>query len=319
MASDAHVTFDRARLLEDVRAGLLNGPRSLPPKYFYDRRGSELFDAITQLPEYYPTRTEYALLQRITPIILEKIRPHTLVELGAGNASKTRVLLAAMVQQTPGGACYIPIDVSGSFLESVARELRSEFPGLTVLPLTADFASHFALPSHPSPPLHIFLGSTIGNFTPTEAIDVLAGVRERMQPGASLLLGTDLRKDVSVLLRAYNDSRGITADFNRNVLRVVNTELGADFEPTKFEHSATYNRIENRIEMRLVSAESQTVHIPTIGDISFQLGDTILTELSYKYDRTAVADILAAARLRMTDWLTDPDSLFALALARPAD
>lgn len=310
--------FDRARMLDDVRAGLLHAPRSLPPKYFYDERGSELFEEITRTDEYYPTRTERALLTRLAPEIVARTTPCTLTELGAGSASKTQILLDAMLARTPRGIVYVPVDVSAAYLEQSAARLRDRYPALRVEPVVADFSTPFHMPPHPAPALHAFLGSTIGNFVPREAATFLATARARMDARDHFLLGADLRKDPAVLERAYNDARGVTAQFNRNVLRVLDTVLGADFDPEAFEHRAVYDTTEHRIEMYLVAREPQRVTIPEVGVIDIAAGEPILTEVSYKYDRSTVEQLLDAANLALVEWYTDPDARFALALARPA-
>lgn len=310
--------FDRARMLDDVRAGLLHAPRSLPPKYFYDERGSELFEEITHTDEYYPTRTERALLTRLAPEIVARTTPCTLTELGAGSASKTQILLDAMLARTPRGIVYVPVDVSAAYLEQSAARLRDRYPALRVEPVVADFSTPFHMPPHPAPALHAFLGSTIGNFVPREAATFLETARARMDARDHFLLGADLRKDPAVLERAYNDARGVTAQFNRNVLRVLDTVLGADFDPEAFEHRAVYDTTEHRIEMYLVAREPQRVTIPEVGVIDIAAGEPILTEVSYKYDRSTVEQLLDAANLALVEWYTDPDARFALALARPA-
>lgn len=302
-------------MLAEVRAGLFAHPRQIPSKYFYDEYGSQLFDEITRLPEYYPTRAERALLARTAESIIATALPVTLTELGAGSSDKTRLLLDEMLRVSTGDVMYIPVDVSEDFLKTSAERLRSEYPTLCVTPVAADFSTQFLLPPHPDPALHAFLGSTIGNFTPPEAIELLAGVRARMAATDHFLLGVDLRKDPVVIERAYNDSRGVTAAFNRNVLSVVNDTLGADFRLAGFEHNAVYDGTKHRIEMRLISTVEQRVSIPGIGTIEFPVGEAILTELSYKYDRGQVTRLLAAGGLTLCDWLTDDEHMFALALA----
>lgn len=308
--------FDRDELLRDLRVGLAGTPRSIPPKYFYDEHGSRLFDRITELDEYYPTRTERGLLERVAPQIIEIATPCTLVELGAGSASKTVLILDALVAHTPRPT-YIPIDISAAYVEEAAIRTRQCYPGLDVQAVVADFAAPFALPSHREPALHAFLGSTIGNFEPERAVPLLRSVRERMRPGDAFLLGTDLQKDTGVLERAYNDAHGITAQFNRNVLAVVNDVLGASIDPAAFAHLARYNQGEHRIEMYLVARSSQTLVIPGLGDVHLAPGERILTEVSYKYDRPTVERLLSDAGLRLTHWFTDDAGYFALSLSIP--
>jgi L-histidine Nalpha-methyltransferase len=302
-------------MLSDVREGFSVRPRQLPSKYFYDERGSRLFEEITRLPEYYPTRAERALLEHAAKRIIEAGRPSTLVELGAGSSDKTRLLLDEMLRKRPLGATYVPVDLSADFLVGAAAQLRSEYPSLRTHPVVTDFSTRFTLPPHPSPTLHAFLGSTIGNFTPDVAVDLISGVRERMVPDDFFLLGVDLRKAPEVIEQAYNDSSGVTARFNRNVLSAINHGLGADFDPEMFDHSAVYNSGEHRIEMRLISRSEQQVNIPGIGRIAFAAGEAILTELSYKYDRNIITELLARSQLTLREWFTDDAGLFALALA----
>lgn len=302
-------------MLRDVREGLSARPRQLPPKYFYDERGSQLFDEITRLPEYYPTRAERLLLGHCAAKIIDIARPATLVELGAGSSDKTRLLLEEMLRRTPASATYIPVDVSADFLARSAVQLRAEYPLLQTLPVAADFSTHFTLPPHPSPALHAFLGSTIGNFTPDIAVDLVSAVRNRMSPADFFLLGVDLRKDPEMIEQAYNDSQGVTARFNKNMLNVINTRLGADFDTSMFDHNAVYNAVEHRIEMRLISRGEQEVSIPEIGRVKFGDGESIVTELSYKYDRDLATELLTRSGLRLREWFTDETQLFALVLA----
>jgi len=302
-------------MARDLREGLSEQPRRIPPKYFYDEQGSRLFDEITRLPEYYPTRAERGLLIRWSRTIIEMAKPRTLVELGAGSADKTRTLLDEMLRTVPEGATYLPVDVSAGFLAQSAAQLRDEYPSLRVSPVAADFSTHFALPAHPAPALHAFLGSTIGNVTPDDAVALVSSVRERMEPGDYFLLGIDLRKDVTLIEKAYNDSRGVTAQFNRNMLSVINSCLGANFNASAFDHSAIYNEREHRIEMRLIARGRQSVVIPDVGDFTFADGDWILTEVSYKYDRDLANDVLARSGLVLREWFTDDAGLFALALS----
>ena len=302
-------------MLRDVREGLSTRPRQLPPKYFYDERGSELFDEITRLPEYYPTRAERSLLRRHAAAIIGLARPATLVELGAGSSDKTRLLLDEMVRSAQRGGTYIPVDVSADFLKDSVVRLRDEYPSLRIDSLVADFSVDFSLPEHPLPALHALLGSTIGNFTPDAAVAVVSKVRKRMLDGDSFLLGVDLRKDPEVIRRAYDDSQGVTAAFNRNMLSVLNHCLGANFNADMFDHRAIYTTAEHRIEMQLVSRADQRVYIPDIGDTDFVAGEYIITELSYKYDRDAASTLLNRSGLRLREWFTDDAATFALLLA----
>jgi L-histidine Nalpha-methyltransferase len=305
-------------MLAEVAEGLALRQKELPPKYFYDQRGSELFEAITRLPEYYQTRTERALLEGWMPELIGRLGTRTLVELGAGNAEKSRVILDAM--RAAGTAeLYVPIDVSASFLAQTAVQLRREYPRLLVEPIVADIGEELQLPRRvPSPALIAFIGGTIGNFYPAAAVRLLARARAAMTPDDRFLMGVDLRKDIARIEAAYNDAQGVTAAFNRNMLRVVNHELGADFDPNGFEHWAFYNRSEHRIEMHLVSKHPQRITIPGIGAIGFAQGETLRTEISAKYDEASVAELFRGAGLAIETWRTDADRLFALVVGAPA-
>jgi L-histidine N-alpha-methyltransferase len=300
------------RMLAEVAAGLAAPQKELSPKYFYDQRGSELFEEITRLPEYYPTRTERALLTDWMPTLIPQLGTRALVELGAGSAEKSRIILSAM--QAAGTAnLYVPIDVSASFLNQTATQLRREYPGLTVEPVVADIAEELERPRGlPHPALYAFLGGTIGNFYPPAAIRLLHRVRQAMEGNDRLLLGVDLRKDVSRIEAAYNDSQGVTAEFNRNMLLVLNHELGANFDPATFEHRAFYEKATHRIEMHLVSTLEQEVKVPGIGLVPFAEGESIRTEISCKHDRASVAELFLAAGLRIETWRPDSEALFAL-------
>ncbi|HEX5727389.1 MAG TPA: L-histidine N(alpha)-methyltransferase [Longimicrobiaceae bacterium] len=309
----------RAALLADVRDGLSRPQKELPPKYFYDERGSELFEEITRLPEYYLTRTERALLERWMPAWMAELRPATLLELGAGAAVKTRIVLDAMLAAGSGRA-YVPVDVSAEFLDDTAARIARAYPELAVEPVAADFAAPFPVPDDvPHPVLHAFLGSTIGNFAPDEAAELLRGVRGRMRPDERFLLGVDLRKDPARIEAAYNDAAGVTAEFNRNLLRVLNREAGADFDLDAWEHRACYDRDAHRIEMHLVSTRAQAVTVPGAGTFRFAAGETIRSEISCKHDRASVDALFARAGLRVARWETDADSLYALVLAEAGE
>jgi L-histidine Nalpha-methyltransferase len=300
------------RMLAEVAAGLAAPQKELPPKYFYDHRGSELFEQITRLPEYYPTRTERSLLVSWMPTLIPELATRALVELGAGSAEKSRVIISAM--RASGTAdLYVPIDVSASFLDQTAIRLRREYPGLRVEPTVADISEEFDLPRGlPHPALYAFLGGTIGNFYPPAAIRLLLRVRSAMHSSDRFLMGVDLRKDVRLIEAAYNDSQGVTSEFNRNMLLVLNHELGADFDPDAFEHRAFYEPVTHRIEMHLVSSVEQEVRVPGIGLVSFRRGESIRTEISCKHDRGSVGTLFAAAGLRIETWQPDPQALFAL-------
>ena len=305
-------------MLAEVAAGLAAPQKELSPKYFYDQRGSELFEAITRLPEYYPTRTERALLEGWMPELMAQLGTRTLIELGAGNAEKSRIILDAM-RATGLAKLYVPIDVSATFLSLTAAQLRREYPGLTVEPAIADISVELNLPRRmPRPALFAFLGGTIGNFYPPAAIRLLARVRAAMEPGDRFLMGVDLRKDIARIEAAYNDSQGVTAEFNRNMLLVLNHELGADFDPAAFEHRAFYDTVAHRIEMHLVSSRNQVVEIPGLGPVVFTAGESIRTEISTKYDRASVSALFHAAGLRIEAWPIDPATPFGLVVGAPA-
>jgi dimethylhistidine N-methyltransferase/ergothioneine biosynthesis protein EgtC len=309
--------FMARSLREDARAGLTAVPKSLPPKWFYDERGSELFDKITLLDEYYPTRAERAILRAAAGPIAAATRADTLVELGSGAADKTRLLLDAL---RAGGTLrgYVPVDVSESALVAGARRVLEDYPGLMVRAVVSDFEEHLGLPAGEGRRLVAFLGSTIGNLIPAQRAAFLAALRARLQPGDALLLGTDLVKDPSVLLAAYDDSAGVTAAFNKNILAVLNSELGADFDPDAFEHVAYWDAGAEWIEMRLRSTIDQRVTLPEIGlAVTFAAGEQMRTEVSAKFRREGVARELAAAGFSMRSWWTDEASRFGLSLSVP--
>ena len=273
----------------DVLAGLAAKPKRLPPKYFYDAAGSTLFERITQLPEYYPTRCELELLRAHAPAIASLFPPNcALIEFGAGSSRKARILLGAAATVE----AYVPVDISGDFLQQDAAALRRDLPRLSVQPVIADFTHPFALPPALAtlPRVGFFPGSTIGNFEPHEAARFLRHAGAMLGSGAVLLIGVDLIKDKEVLYRAYNDAEGVTAKFNLNLLARINRELNADFDLAAFAHRAFYNRAQNRIEMHLASVRRQRVKINgTI--VSFRAGETIHTENSYKYTLAAFASL----------------------------
>jgi L-histidine N-alpha-methyltransferase len=304
-----------AGLLEEVRAGLSRPQKELSPKLFYDERGSELFDEITRLSEYYPTRLERVLLRSRGAAWIRSFEPRSLIELGAGSADKTRSLLDAMADD----AWYVPIDISASYLSIVAQQVGAEYPRLTVVPVEADMSNGPVVPEGvPAPTVISLLGSTIGNFDDAGANRLLRGVRNAMSRADRFMMGADLVKDVRILERAYNDSKGVTAAFNLNVLTVLNRELDADFDADAFEHRAFFNRDENRIEMHLVSRTDQVVTIPDAGEVAFATGESIRTEISCKYTPQAVERLFRDAGLELEDWITDASEWYALAVARVA-
>jgi L-histidine N-alpha-methyltransferase len=301
----------------DVRAGLTSTPKVLPPKYFYDARGSELFDQITRLPEYYPTRTERAILDAHVADIAAATRAETLIELGSGTSEKTRLLLRALAGSGTLRR-FVPFDVDPAVLAEASEAVGAEFPGVVVEPVVGDFEKHLAeIPRRPRQ-LLAFLGSTIGNLDPVQRALFLEGVRGALGPGDAFLLGTDLVKDPAVLVAAYDDDSGVTAQFNKNVLAVLNTELGADFDPDEFEHVAVWDPRNEWIEMRLRSLADQTVHLPAIGlTVSFAAGEEMRTEVSAKFRRAGVEAELATAGLAIRSWWTDSAAQFGLSLSVP--
>ncbi|OEJ23916.1 dimethylhistidine N-methyltransferase [Streptomyces agglomeratus] len=302
-----------ADLRADVLHGLTRTPKVLPPKWFYDARGSDLFEEITRLPEYYPTRAEREILIARAPEIAAATRARTLVELGSGSSEKTRHLLDALV---PELGSYVPVDVSESALTAAASALLDERPELSVHALIADFTRGLALPGTPGPRLVAFLGGTIGNLLPDERTVFLKSVRSLLAPGDALLLGTDLVKDERTLVAAYDDAQGVTAAFNKNVLAVIDRELGADFDPDDFDHVAVWDRGHEWIEMRLRARTDVTVKIRELDlAVSFEAGEEIRTEISAKFRRDGVRRELAGAGLDLREWWTDEAERFALSLA----
>lgn len=303
--------------VREVAEGLSGTPPALPPKFFYDERGSRLFEEITRLPEYYLTRTERALLERWMPAWIGGLRPRALVELGAGSAEKTRIILDAIADAVDS-AVYVPVDVSAAFLDETADRIEAAYPTLHVVPVVADITGEFPLPEAVRrPTLHAFLGSTIGNFAPRPAVELLSRVRARMGDGDRFLMGVDLRKDPAVIEAGYNDARGVTAEFNRNMLRVVNARAGADFDVDAWEHRAFYDRGAHWIEMHLVATRDQVVTLPGGASFPFAAGASIRTEISAKHDRASVEAMFAAAGLAVERWETDAGGLYALTLAAP--
>lgn len=301
-----------AALRADVAQGLSVTPKQLPPKWFYDARGSDLFEEITTLPDYYPTRAEREILLTRADHIAAATNARTLIELGSGSSDKTRHLIGALT----GLHTYVPVDVSESALTAAGEALLAGHPGLTVHALVADFQQGMALPETPGPRLLAFLGGTIGNLLPEERAAFLTSVHDLLSPGDALLLGTDLVKDEATLVAAYDDPQGVTAAFNKNVLQVINRELDGDFDPADFDHVALWNAAEEWIEMRLRARRDMTVKIPGVDlAVPFAAGEDIRTEISAKFRQEGVRAELAAARLELTNWWTDSAGRFALSLA----
>ena len=308
---DGQAERDRAEL----RAALLRSPREIPSRFFYDDHGSRLFERICELPEYYQTRTEHALLAAIADQVVGLSGADELVEIGAGSAVKTRTLLDAM-RRAGRLQRYVPVDVAEGTIRRAADELAAEYPELSVHGIVGDFTADLGRLPASARRLVIFLGGTIGNLRPAEADAFLRRRAREMAPGDHFLLGVDLVKPVARLEAAYNDSAGVTAAFNRNILRVVNRLAGGDFDPAAFRHRAFYDPARRWIEMRLVALQPQRVLLPGL-DLALDLaaGEEILTEISAKYDREQAEALLAAAGLAPRQWFTDPEGLFGLALA----
>jgi dimethylhistidine N-methyltransferase len=293
----------------DVIGDLSGQPKRLSPKYFYDAAGSELFEQITLLPEYYPTRTELSILRdRGSAIAATVPQGAALVEFGAGATTKVRLLLAECAF-----AAYVPVDISGDFLQAQAEGLRKDFPALGVYPVAADFTAPFALPDAVAamPKVGFFPGSTLGNFEPHEACAFLRSAREILGHGAEMVIGVDLEKDERVLSRAYNDAAGVTARFNLNVLHRINRELGGNFDLGKFTHRAIYNRERHRIEMHLISRKAQTVRV--LGrSFSFRAGESIHTENSYKYSLERFGALARGSGWTPRECWTDSARMFSV-------
>jgi L-histidine Nalpha-methyltransferase len=306
-------------LADDVLDGLTRPFKELPPKHFYDATGAELFDRICELPEYYPTRAERAILEQRSADIVAATGAAELVELGSGTAAKTRLLLAAMAE---AGTLrrYVPVDVTEAMVLACADALVDEFPGLRVHGIVGDFERHLNhVPPPDGPRVLAFLGGTIGNFTPGSRRRFLRGLAKLLRPGVDhLLLGTDLVKDPATIEAAYDDSAGVTAEFNRNVLRVINRELDADFDVDAFEHVAFFDREREWIEMRLRAQRRMDVEVRVLGlKVAFAPREELRTEISAKFTEERLRGDLAAAGLELREVLTDPDDLFALSLSSP--
>ncbi|MBO0775611.1 MAG: L-histidine N(alpha)-methyltransferase [Actinobacteria bacterium] len=309
--------FLTAALRADARAGLTASPKTLPPKWLYDERGSELFEKITQLEEYYPTRAERSILRARAGDIATATGAVSLVELGAGAADKTRLLLDAL-RQAGSLREYVPVDVSETALIEAAHRLRADYPRLPVRAVVSDFEEHLGLPDTSGGRLVAFLGSTIGNLLPDQRAAFLTSLRRRLRPGDALLLGTDLVKDPAVLRLAYDDPAGVTAAFNKNVLLVLNAELGASFDPDAFDHVAAWDPEAEWIEMRLRASDRQRVRVAALGlTVEFAAGEEMRTEVSAKFRRDRVQAELAAAGLAMRSWWTDEPGWYGLSLSVP--
>jgi L-histidine N-alpha-methyltransferase len=303
-------------LRADAIAGLTTTPKTLPPKWFYDARGSDLFERITELPEYYPTRAEREVLTLRSPRIAELTGARSLVELGSGSSEKTRLLLDAL-RAAGTLRSFVPLDVSGSALRASAELIAGRYPGLAVHGVVGDFTEHLDQLPGEAPRLVAFLGGTIGNLVPAERAKFLAGVRSVLRAGEWLLLGTDLVKDPEVLVRAYDDGAGVTAEFNRNVLHVLNRELGANFDVGAFAHVALWNTEQEWIEMRLRARRAMRVELPVLGfGVDFADGEELRTEVSAKFRHSGVVTELSEVGFELEHWWTDSEDRFAVSLAR---
>jgi L-histidine N-alpha-methyltransferase len=317
---DSHLEEgDERSLADDVLDGLTRPFKELPPKHFYDARGAALFDRICELPEYYPTRAERAILEEAAEELADLTSAAELVELGSGTAAKTRVLLDAL-QAAGTLRRYIPVDVTESMVRDCAEQLTSEYPGLRVHGVIGDFERHLELvPPASGPRIVAFLGGTIGNFPPGSRRRFLRKIARMLGPEDYLLMGTDLVKDPRVLEAAYDDAEGVTAEFNRNVLRVLNRELQADFDPDDFDHVAIFDPEHEWIEMRLRARREHTTVVRGLDlPVHFDAGEELRTEISAKFTPERLEGDLSAAGLELVRWLTDPDALFALTLSRIA-
>jgi len=306
-------------LVNDVRAGMLSTPRSLPPKYFYDEVGSQLFDAICKTKEYYPTRTELELLKKYAAKIIDVVNPQTCVELGAGTSEKTEVILSNLNYDS-GLRTYISIDVCKEVLIEAAQRLLNSYSNLQITSLVGEYLPCInSVPEHDMPALYTFIGSSIGNFSDNESIKLLSEVSKKMSPNDYLLLGLDRDKDKSVLERAYDDSEGVTAKFNLNVLQVLNNKLGANFNIENYTHQAIYNEDEMQIEMYLISNISQSVEFSLLDEsIQLQQGEKILTEISRKYTNSSIQRLLLNSGLTEEHHFEPENRYFSLILAKRA-
>ncbi|MFF5174507.1 L-histidine N(alpha)-methyltransferase [Micromonospora sp. NPDC000089] len=301
-------------LRDDVRIGLTAEGKWLPPKWFYDARGSELFEEITRLPEYYPTRAERAVLAAHATDIAELTGAKTLIELGSGSSEKTRLLLDAFTRHGELGT-FVPLDVSVSALRQSTERIAEDYPGLRVRGIVGDFTRQLDRLPTGGRRLVVFLGGTIGNLMPPERADFLAAMRASLEVGDWLLVGTDLVKDPAVVVPAYDDAAGVTAEFNRNVLRVINRELGADFDPEAFTHVAAWDPDREWIEMRLRAERPMRVRVLDL-DVDFAAGEELRTEVSAKFRPDGIAAELAKAGFAVAEFWTDPGGLFGVSLAR---
>ena len=315
------IYLDNQSLLTSMKSDILNGltsiPRQIPPKYFYDKFGSELCEQITELPEFYPSRVESAILVEIADSYIQRFQPRELIEIGAGYSTKTKIILDSM-EKSGDLVRYIPLDVSESAMRSAATIVNNIYPNLEIHAIVGDFEKHLIhIPSPTINRLVLFLGSTIGNLNPDQRKEFLVNIKNLLGPNDHFLLGIDLVKDVPTLEAAYNDAQAITAQFNRNVLNVINQHLGGNFVPGNFSHHAFFNSDHDRIEMHLVANSLQKILIRELG-LNFEMpkGESIWTENSYKFDRVSAVESLAEAGLEVENWYEDPDHMFAAVLSK---
>jgi L-histidine Nalpha-methyltransferase len=300
----------------DVRAGLTKPFKELSPRYFYDERGSELFERITELPEYYPTRCERAILELHSAEIVAAAQPRALIELGSGSAAKTRVLLDAM-RDAGCLEAYAPVDISEEITRETADAIAAEYEGIEVLGHVCDFELDLERVPVEGPRVLAFLGGTMGNFQPAQRASFLRRVANLLDPDDRFLLGTDLVKDRATLEAAYDDSQGVTAAFNKNVLAVLNERLSANFDLDAFEHVARWDDDNLWMDIRLRSLQHQVIDIESLDlQVAFAAGEEMRTEISTKFMRPGLEGIYAEAGLELTDWWTDPEGFYALSLAR---
>jgi L-histidine N-alpha-methyltransferase len=318
---DVHADEARflARMADDIRRGLTARPRELSPKYFYDEAGSVLFERITELPEYYLTRAEDLILRDVAEDLVGRLAPRDIVELGPGSCRKVRRLLDAL--EDGRDVRYVAMDVGRESLAQAVGALADEYPQMHLHAVVADFERHLrCLPPPTGRRLVLFLGSTIGNFDPRARRALLTQVRRLLGSDGRFLLGVDLVKDRRVLEAAYADAAGVTCEFNRNILRVVNRAVDGDFVPAMWRHHSFYNEEASRIEMHLLAAAPQRVHLRALELVlDFEAGDGIWTESSYKFTRESIVVMLSEAGLALDDWQTDREGRFGLAIARPME
>jgi len=308
----------KAGISYDAQLGLTASQKRIPCKYFYDARGSGLFEEICRLPEYYPTRTELSILKTIAPGIMNGFLHKDLVELGSGATAKIRILLDAAGRLNRASMRYIPVDISESAIAGACDALPSLYPELQVLGIVADFTHQFDAIPIERPSMICFLGGTIGNMELEESVAFLRGISQNLKSDDRVMVGFDMVKERSILETAYNDSQGITADFNKNILGVLNNQLGADFDERYFDHLAYFNKAESRIEMHLVANRDVRVNIRSIGlEMEMKKGETIHTENSRKFTRESIEDMACQAGLAVQKWHSDDDGWFCLVMMGP--